>query len=65
MNGKFSVFSDSVFRKSNLRGEAVSVLKAENQRDSASYGGKGQLFGAGSATVAKAKKNRILKTFLP
>jgi type II secretory pathway component PulJ len=39
-------------------------LKTENQRDSASHKGKGQMFGAGSATVAKAKNNRTLKTSL-
>ena len=36
--------------------------KTENQRDSASYKGQGLMFGAGSATVAKAKNNRKLKT---
>ena len=33
-------------------------LKTENQRASASYQGKRQVFGAGSATVAAAKNNR-------
>jgi len=43
-------------------GGVASGLKTENQRDSASYKGKGLMFGAGSATVAKAKNNRKLKT---
>ncbi|MFZ4775718.1 MAG: type II secretion system protein GspG [Terrimicrobiaceae bacterium] len=61
------VFSGSVFSVQG-RGAAVSVpllasgLKSENQRASASYQGQCLMFGAGSATVAKAKNNRKLKT---
>ncbi|MCK9589539.1 MAG: UvrD-helicase domain-containing protein [Terrimicrobiaceae bacterium] len=54
--GQFSVFSDSVF------GEAGPELNTENQRESASSHGGGQMFGSGSATEAKAEKNRTLKT---
>ena len=57
------VFSGSVFSvQKNNPGGVASGLKTENQRDSASYKGKGLMFGAGSATVAKAKNNRKLKT---
>ena len=57
------VFSGSVFsvQKENCGGVA-SGLNPENQRDSASYKGQGLMFGAGSATVAKAKNNRKLKS---
>ena len=44
------------------KNHSPSVLETENQCVSASYMGKGQLFGVGSATVGKAKKPRTLKT---
>jgi general secretion pathway protein G len=61
------VFSGSVFsvqRRIAAAGVALlgSGLKTENQRDSASFHGKGLMFGAGSATVAEAKESRKLKT---
>jgi hypothetical protein len=56
-----SAVSGSVF-SGRLPSTGFAFLNTENQRASASYLGKRQMFVARSETVEKAGKNRALKT---